>query len=293
VHLYTTLLNTCNIRDVVKESSGPADIWDMTITSTPRALRKALTISGCFLTLFLLVAPAAHAGALDGVTNQGTTVVPPILEGDTSGSAEGDAPAEQGSGLGGAVAGVVTTITESGASVTTNVVEEAEKTVGENGGPVKQTLEQIGKTADDASAAVTAAAAQTENTVRQAADKIVNHGPDGKHGRTPSGNAVTKVAKDGSAPEVEVLAVTFADALRRDAEAPVLSSNSAFVQPPGDSLVSQVGRIAAEAAKQMAFPMLLTLLVVGFLFAQNRIDRSDPKLALAPVESDHDLLSFT
>jgi hypothetical protein len=266
----------------------------MTITSASRAPRKALTLSGCFLALFLLVAPAANAGALDGVTDGVTAVVPPILEGDTTGSSEGDGQADPGSGLGGAVAGVVTTITESGTSATTNVVEEAEKTLGENSGPVKEALEQVGSNVDDAAEAITTAASKTEETVRQAADKIVNHDPNGKHDRTPSGNGINQVAKGGSASEVEVLALTFADALRRDAEAPVISlSNSSLVQPPGDSVVSQIGRIAAEAAKQMAFPMLLTLLVVGFLFAQNRIDRSDPKLALAPVESDHDLLSFT
>jgi hypothetical protein len=31
------------------------------------------------------------------------------------------------------------------------------------------------------------------------------------------------------------------------------------------------------------------MLVLGFLALQNRIDRSDPKLALAPVHADPDL----
>jgi hypothetical protein len=35
------------------------------------------------------------------------------------------------------------------------------------------------------------------------------------------------------------------------------------------------------------------MLVGAFLMVQNRIDRKDPKLALAPVDSEHDLLSFT
>lgn len=51
-------------------------------------------------------------------------------------------------------------------------------------------------------------------------------------------------------------------------------------------------RQAAEATKQLAFPLALTLIVVAFLLVQGRVDRSDPKLALAPLDSEHDLLSF-
>jgi hypothetical protein len=38
-----------------------------------------------------------------------------------------------------------------------------------------------------------------------------------------------------------------------------------------------------------AFPLLLLLLIAGFLIAQHRIDRKDPKLALAPVHRELDL----
>ena len=37
------------------------------------------------------------------------------------------------------------------------------------------------------------------------------------------------------------------------------------------------------------FPASLIFLVLGFLIVQSRIDRSDPKLALAPVHADPDL----
>jgi hypothetical protein len=43
----------------------------------------------------------------------------------------------------------------------------------------------------------------------------------------------------------------------------------------------------ARVARTLAFPLMLILLVIAFLFAQDRIDRKDPKLALAPVEADH------
>jgi hypothetical protein len=59
------------------------------------------------------------------------------------------------------------------------------------------------------------------------------------------------------------------------------------------SVISQISDVAVEAAKNAAFPLLLVALVFGFLMVQNRIDSRDPKLALAPVDSDYDLLSFT
>jgi hypothetical protein len=43
----------------------------------------------------------------------------------------------------------------------------------------------------------------------------------------------------------------------------------------------------ARLARTFAFPLGLILLVIGFVFVQHRIDRKDPKLALAPVGSDH------
>ncbi|MDP8975474.1 MAG: hypothetical protein M3N28_03750, partial [Actinomycetota bacterium] len=44
--------------------------------------------------------------------------------------------------------------------------------------------------------------------------------------------------------------------------------------------------ILAEVAGKTAFPMILVLIVVLFLAIQDRIDRNDPKLALAPVRSE-------
>jgi hypothetical protein len=48
--------------------------------------------------------------------------------------------------------------------------------------------------------------------------------------------------------------------------------------------------LAIEAAKRLAFPLALALIVLLFVAVQNRIDRKDPKLALAPVAPD--LLRF-
>ena len=46
---------------------------------------------------------------------------------------------------------------------------------------------------------------------------------------------------------------------------------------------------APAIVTRSSFPILLVLVVVAFLIVQDRIDRKDPKLALAPVYAEPDL----
>jgi hypothetical protein len=66
------------------------------------------------------------------------------------------------------------------------------------------------------------------------------------------------------------------------AEAPTETTAAADPVAQGES----GSRDLAEAARQFAFPLLLSLLVAGFLFFHGRVDRRDPKLTLAPVDTD-------
>jgi hypothetical protein len=52
------------------------------------------------------------------------------------------------------------------------------------------------------------------------------------------------------------------------------------------TLLGRLGEAAAAAAVTIGFPVLLALIVVAFLMLQGRIDRRDPKLALAPMKPD-------
>jgi hypothetical protein len=63
-------------------------------------------------------------------------------------------------------------------------------------------------------------------------------------------------------------------------------TSTAMPQRPLESF----SRDALDAVKKFAFPLLMTLVVGIFLLVQSRIDRRDPKLALAPL--DHDMLAF-
>jgi hypothetical protein len=60
--------------------------------------------------------------------------------------------------------------------------------------------------------------------------------------------------------------------------------------PSGSSLLHRIGGVVSGTAKQVGFPLALALIVVSFLLIQNRLDRNDPKLALAPIKPD--VLSF-
>lgn len=55
-------------------------------------------------------------------------------------------------------------------------------------------------------------------------------------------------------------------------------------------LVDTLKRATAVVAKRAVFPAALLVVLAGFLLIQDRIDRRDPKLALAPVYPDPDLL---
>jgi hypothetical protein len=60
----------------------------------------------------------------------------------------------------------------------------------------------------------------------------------------------------------------------------------------GTSPWAQALEGAARLAQKVAFPMILAAIVAGFLVVHNRVDRHDPKLALAPVDQDQEVLYF-
>ncbi len=58
------------------------------------------------------------------------------------------------------------------------------------------------------------------------------------------------------------------------------------------SFLDSVKDVAVGAGKRIAFPSFLALLGFLFILLQNRLDRRDPKLAMAPLNKDDDLLPF-
>lgn len=55
------------------------------------------------------------------------------------------------------------------------------------------------------------------------------------------------------------------------------------------SVLDEVGQVALGVLQRPAFPLMLILIVLLFLLLQNRMDRNDPKLAMAPAYGSSDL----
>jgi hypothetical protein len=65
---------------------------------------------------------------------------------------------------------------------------------------------------------------------------------------------------------------------------------AAFASSP--STLERIQQGLEDAAKRFAFPLALAGLVAGFLLVQGRLDRRDPKLAVAPIVARDDVVSF-
>jgi hypothetical protein len=82
---------------------------------------------------------------------------------------------------------------------------------------------------------------------------------------------------------------------RTGPEVTTLEANpvGASTKPGSDSsLLDDVATTITELAKRLAFPLALALVVLAFLAVQGQLDRKDPKLALAPVDSLQEYMSF-
>jgi hypothetical protein len=71
---------------------------------------------------------------------------------------------------------------------------------------------------------------------------------------------------------------------------PISANPAVSIAIPQQGLFDRIGSLATLAARALAFPVALALIVLLFVAVQNRIDRKDPKLALAPIAPD--LLRF-
>jgi hypothetical protein len=72
--------------------------------------------------------------------------------------------------------------------------------------------------------------------------------------------------------------------------ATISSTPAVSLTVPRRGLFERIRSLAIQAAEELAFPLALAVIVLLFVAVQNRIDRKDPKLALAPVAPD--LLRF-
>jgi hypothetical protein len=68
------------------------------------------------------------------------------------------------------------------------------------------------------------------------------------------------------------------------------TSNDATMASVGahrrSTVLHSIGGTVVRTAKQLSFPLILAVIVALFVAIQNRVDRNDPKLALAPLTPD-------
>jgi hypothetical protein len=214
--------------------------------------------------------------------------------------------------LGQTAGGAVSTVQETVDQTVDEVVTVVEETVDEKvdqvvgvvenvGETVKQTTEKLAGTVEDTVDETVNTVDETVNTVNDtvgAVDPVV--APPPPNGGAEQGS--NDPAGNGSRPDTETSVVR---PQGRGRSATTLHVDLvAETSPAGDTVVvngtsstsplDQPGPFAGslpEIARRLAFPLVLVGLVLGFVAIQNRLDRKDPKLALA--STTRDVLNFT
>lgn len=91
--------------------------------------------------------------------------------------------------------------------------------------------------------------------------------------------------------DLDGLASSVADP--RSGSAPAEETGHAFgLRVPLGSSIGSLAATAGKAVQEFAFPLTLAIAVLLFLLFQGELDRRDPKLAYAPVDSVKDMVSF-
>jgi hypothetical protein len=261
-------------------------------------MAKVFAVVMVAMVTMVLLAPTAHA-QIGGIVGD----IGEAVGGGDSGGGDSGGGSESG---GGGLIGGITDGLEGG-----NNDSETENESGEGNGLIGGIIDEIDKSADETKNQVEETTGNdagnlgtiggTVETVKETLDRT-GQNLTGKGGNKKKNDGRNPNRSDKSAPTsptTTVLGESLADALRADGK--VITATKADAEdyaPTGatstdQSVISQIGRVAAEAVQQAAFPIALILMVAAFLMVQNRIDSKDPKLALAPVDAEHDLLSFT
>ena len=178
----------------------------------------------------------------------------------------------------------------------TGVVQEAEETAGpvvdDLAGTVEETAEPlepvVGPLVDEAGDLIDGTVDGPGGPGEPGPDPAPPpSGPD-RAGRTDGPAGSRRTAPDGP-PEVPVPPpVRDAPAPAPDGLSPVRSplpedAGPAVLPPRRPGVLEAVRAATARAARRVAFPLALVVVVAAFLAIQGRLDRRDPKLAVAPL----------
>jgi hypothetical protein len=200
------------------------------------------------------------------------------------------------------------TVTDTGGTVGDTVGGDVGDTVkdtsGTVGGAVKDTSGTVGGAVQDTGDKVD----NTSGAVKDAADSVTKtvNGTGGIVGGSNTSskqrggkNSLTSAVDDPLA-KLKALGAKVKneslDRTRTDIALPGTSATARLFEEATTtggfpSFADLVGT-AGEAAVKFAFPLALTMMVLVFIIVQGRVDSRDPKLAMAAIDSEDDLLSF-
>ncbi len=194
-------------------------------------------------------------------------------------------------------------------------VTAVQDTTTEVAGTATSTVDQTTTTVEETAATVTDQVNKTVEPVTDTVKDILGQAPDtgviddptgilpdvlgstvqpsGPGATEPGGNA-TATGPGGGKSRIAggaVSPLSFRRGPVKGSVAATISSTPAVsLTAPRRGLFERIGSLAIQAAEALAFPLALAVIVLLFVAVQNRIDRKDPKLALAPVAPD--LLRF-
>jgi hypothetical protein len=242
------------------------------LPASPRRKPIAALVVAAFVFAWLLAvrAPVAHAEC-------------PVLDLACTVDETSEAVDDAAQGTVDAVEGTVETVE----GVVDDAVDAVENTVENVTDAVDDVLGTVDDTVDDVIDDVVGEPDDATPTPPE--EEVAGEAPASGDGRTGSGDpAATGGAPDRGPPNVEGrpaadhLASAFGDAAGGGPDA---GAAAAIRSAPSDA--PGVGGFDAGAlAATVAFPAVIALAVATFLAIQNRLDRRDPKLAIAPVGPD-------
>jgi hypothetical protein len=255
---------------------------------TRRAIATLLLAVG----LLFALAPAASAQSIGDLTG-GVEDIVGGGDGTSEGSGSDGEPSDPSGddGLSGAIGGITDVLDGDEEEPTSDPVKTIQDGLGKT---VDETTNEVDEATGDPSGYVGGVGNTVDKTVKDTKKTLKN-----KTERTRQGDANTPtIAPNHNGVYDEVRDLGFAAALQRDSREIQLANAQAptdqvVLEAASPGIVAEIGRVAAEAAEQVAFPLALALMVGAFLMVQNRIDRRDPKLALAPIDANHETLTFS
>ena len=186
---------------------------------------------------------------------------------------------------------------------TTDAIQDTLGVPAPEEGPVKEIVDTATKEVDKATGG---ASEPVSNEVRRLSDE--NLGPvddfvgdtlggarSGGDPRIGSGDTEGALSRNNQGDSTDAAANVRGTRFRRTSGPQETSGTTNEVTRPDDPKISTTDSIvdrATRIAEEVAFPLVLLAMVAAFLVIQSRLDKKDPKLALAPLDVDEQYLSF-